>query len=153
MSVRLFEAHFPADLLFLWAVPPCGQIEEHIYSLLGHVPPALSRWGFPGGSGVKNPLATAGDAASIPGLGRSPGEGNGNPLQHSCLENPIDRGAWQATIHGVAKSPTWLSDWTRTTTKYEIKQWELSSAQPAVLVFYCAVLRLVVSNSVFLLLQ
>ena len=55
--------------------------------------------GFPGGSAVENPSATAGDLASIPGLGRSPGEGNGNPLQYSCLENPVDRGAWQATVH------------------------------------------------------
>ena len=54
----------------------------------------------------------AGDANSIPGLGRSPGEGNDNPLQDSCLENPMDRGAWQATVHGVAKSRTRLSDFT-----------------------------------------
>ena len=59
-------------------------------------------WGFPGGSVVKNPLANEGDGGSIPGLGRSPGEGNGNPLQYSCLENPMDRGAWRATVHGVA---------------------------------------------------
>ena len=52
--------------------------------------------GFPGGSVVKNPPANAGDVGLIPGLGRSPGEGNGNPLQYSCLENPMDRGAWQA---------------------------------------------------------
>ena len=53
-----------------------------------------------------------GDAGSIPGLGRSPGEGNGNPLQYSCLENPMDRGAWEATAHEVAKSRTRLSDFT-----------------------------------------
>ena len=64
---------------------------------------------------VKNPPANAGDirgASSIPGLGRSPGVGNSNPLQYSCLENPMDRGAWQATAHTVAKSQTqlkWLS--------------------------------------------
>ena len=52
--------------------------------------------GFPGGSVVKTPPANAGDAGSIPGSGRSPGERNGNPLQYSCLENPMDRGAWQA---------------------------------------------------------
>ena len=60
---------------------------------------------------VKNPPANAGDvrdASSIPGLGRSPGEGHGNPLQYSCLENPMDRGAWWATVHGVAKSQTRL---------------------------------------------
>ena len=49
---------------------------------------------------------------SIPGSGRSPGEGNGNPLHYSCLENPMDRGAWQATVHGVAKSQTQLSNFT-----------------------------------------
>ena len=60
---------------------------------------------------VKNPPANAGDvrdAGSIPGLGRSPGGGHDNPLQYSCLENPIDRGAWQATVHGVTKSQTRL---------------------------------------------
>ena len=62
--------------------------------------------GFPGGSVVKNPPANAGDTDSIPGAGRSPGEGNGNPLQYSCLENPMDRGAWWATVHGVTESDT-----------------------------------------------
>ena len=60
---------------------------------------------------VKNPPASAGDARDmdlIPGSGRSPGGGHGNPLQYSCLENPMDRGAWQATVHGVAKSQTRL---------------------------------------------
>ena len=52
---------------------------------------------------VKNPLANAGDAGSIPGSGRFPGEGNGNPLQYSSLGNPMDRGAWQAAVLGVAK--------------------------------------------------
>ena len=55
---------------------------------------------------VKNPTCNAGDLRSIPGLGRSPGEENGHPLQYSCLGNPMDRGAWQATIHGVAKEDT-----------------------------------------------
>ena len=62
--------------------------------------------GFPGGSVVKHPPANAGDAGdvgSIPGSGRSPGEGNGNPLQYSCLGNPTDRGEWQSTVHGVTK--------------------------------------------------
>ena len=54
----------------------------------------------------------AGDLGLIPGSGRSPGEGNGNPLQYSCLENPMDGGAWWATVHGVAKSRTQLSDFT-----------------------------------------
>ena len=55
---------------------------------------------------VKNPPANAEDAGSIPGTGRSPGEGNGNPLQYSCLENPMHGGAWWATIHGVTESQT-----------------------------------------------
>ena len=62
--------------------------------------------GFSGGSVVKNPPANAGDSGDvvlIPGSGRSPGEGNGNPLQYSFLRNPMDRGAWRATVHGVAK--------------------------------------------------
>ena len=59
--------------------------------------------GFPGGSAVKNPPANTGDMGSIPGSGRSPGEGNGNPLQYSCLGNPTDKGAWWATAHSVAK--------------------------------------------------
>ena len=61
--------------------------------------------GLPGGSAVKT-LPVAGDVGSIPGLGRSPGEGNGNPLQYSCLENSMDRGAWWAIVHGIAKSQT-----------------------------------------------
>ena len=59
--------------------------------------------GFPGSSVVKNLPANAGDESSISGSGRSPGERNGNPVQYSCLENPMDGGAWQATVHGVAK--------------------------------------------------
>ena len=70
--------------------------------------------GFPGGSEVKASACNTGDLGSIPWSGRSPGEGNGNPLQYSCLENPTDRGAWWATIHGVAKSRTQLSDFTFT---------------------------------------
>ena len=62
--------------------------------------------GFSGVSVVKNPPSNAGDAGSIPGLGRFPGEGNGNPLQYSCLENPMDRGGWWAIFHRVAKSQT-----------------------------------------------
>ena len=67
---------------------------------------------FPGGLLVKNPPANAKDVGSVPGSGRSPGEGNGNPLQYSCLGNPMDSGAWQVAVHGVAKSRAWLSNWT-----------------------------------------
>ena len=66
--------------------------------------------GFPGGSDGKEAACNAEDLTLIPGLGRSPGGGHGNPLQYSCLENPMDRGAWRASFHGVAKSWTQLSN-------------------------------------------
>ena len=69
----------------------------------------VSSWddeGFPGGSDGKESACSAEDLDLIPGLGRSPGEANGNPLHYYCLENSMDRGAWQATAHGVAKSQT-----------------------------------------------
>ena len=89
------------------------------FSIIGYykifnIVPCAYIGGFPGGSEVKVSACNAGDLGSIPGLGRSPGEGNGNPLQYSCLENPMDRGAWWATVHGVAKSQTGLSDFTFT---------------------------------------
>ena len=65
---------------------------------------------FPGGSEGKESACGAGDLGSIPGSGRSPGEGNGNLLQYSCLEHSMDRGAWRATVHRVTKSQTCLSD-------------------------------------------
>ena len=65
--------------------------------------------GFPGGSYDKESAWNAGDWGLIPGSGRSPGEGNGKPLQYSCLENSMNRGAWQATVHGVTKSQVQLS--------------------------------------------
>ena len=64
---------------------------------------------------LKNVPTNAGETGSILGSGRSPGEGNGNPLQYSCLENPVDRGAWWATVHGVAESQTQLSNYAHTT--------------------------------------
>ena len=64
--------------------------------------------GFPSGSDGKTSVCNAGDPGSIPGLGRSPGEGNGSPLQYSCLENSMDRGAWGAAVYRVAQSRTWL---------------------------------------------
>ena len=74
---------------------------------------ALFSWGFPGGSEVKASACNAGDLGSIPGLGKSPGEGNGNPLQYSCLENPMDGGAWWTTVHRLVESWTRLSNFTR----------------------------------------
>ena len=59
--------------------------------------------GFPGGSDGKESACNVGNLGSIPGSGRSPGEGHSNPLQYSCLENPMERGAWQATVHGVSE--------------------------------------------------
>ena len=72
--------------------------------------------GFPGRSDGKASAYNAGDPGSIPGSGRSPGEGHGNPLQCSCLENPVDGGAWWATVHGIAKNQTRLSNFTFTVT-------------------------------------
>ena len=69
---------------------------------------------FPGGSEVKASACNEGDLGLIAGAGRSPGEGDGNPLQYSCLENPMDGGAWWATVYGVAKSRTRLRDFTVT---------------------------------------
>ena len=69
---------------------------------------------FPGGSDSKASVYNAEDPGSVPGCGRSPGEGNGNPFQNSCLENPVDGKAWWTTVHGVAKSQTQLSNFTLT---------------------------------------
>ena len=66
----------------------------------------ILKYCFPGCSGGKETTCNAGDSSSIPGSGRSPGEGNGSPLQYSCLESPMDKGAWWATVHGIAKSWT-----------------------------------------------
>ena len=71
------------------------------------------RYDFPGGSDSKESSCNAEDLDSIPGLGRCPGEGNGNPFQYSCLENPMDGGTWWTIVHGIAKSWTRLSGFTR----------------------------------------
>ena len=79
--------------------------------------------GFPGGSVVKNLSASAGDtrdAGLIPGSGRSPGGGNGNPHQYFCLENSMDREAWQATVHGVTKSQRWQSTHTQVPLSFKV---------------------------------
>ena len=87
--------------------------------------------GFPGGSVVKNQPANAGDA-SIPGSGRSPRVGSGNSVQRFCLENSMDRGAWWATVHGVAKSRTQLSTHTHFRSQYLASSW-VSCLDPEVL--------------------
>ena len=85
--------------------------------------------GFPGGSSGKEPTCNAEDIrdmGSIPGLGRSPGGENGNPLQYSCLENPMDRGAWRAIVHGVTKSQTQLKQLKHANQEYITQQREKS---------------------------
>ena len=79
------------------------------YFQIGSLLLFLRHWVFPGGSDCKESSWSAGDSDSIPGWGRSPGEGNDNPLQYSCLENSMHRGDWQAIVHGVARSRTRLS--------------------------------------------
>ena len=80
-----------------------------LYGCRPELPVSVFPEGFPGSSVVKKPPANAGDTGSIPGSGKSPGEGPGNPLQYSCLGKPMDREAWQAVAHGVVKSQTRLS--------------------------------------------
>ena len=100
-------------LLGLWS---CGQGDDGAWYVQGHTcnptlgyrkcPPHRQILGFPGGSDGKESACNAGDLSLIPGLGRFPREGNGYVLQYSCLENPMERGAWRATVHGVKKSWT-----------------------------------------------
>ena len=94
------------QILYHWATVAytqpllCVYIYTHIHTHMG----------FCGGSDVKESACSMGDLGSIPGLGRSPGEGHGNPLQYSCLENPHGENSLRATVRGVTKSRTWLSD-------------------------------------------
>ena len=83
---------------------------EHLNYILPEVSVSSAVLGSPGGPDSEESACNEGDRGLIPGSGRSPGEGRGNPLQYSRLENPMDRGAWRATVHGVAKSQTRLSD-------------------------------------------
>ena len=85
---------------------------EKIRDTKGYLRVSLNTIQITRGSEVKESACNARDLGLISGLGRFPGEGNGNPLQYSCLENPMDRGAWWATVHGVSKSWTRLSDFT-----------------------------------------
>ena len=95
-------------------------------STLQHIFQSCVRYPFgtcPGGSEVKVSACNAGDLGSIPGSRRSPGEGNSNPFQYSCLENPMDRGAWWATVHGVAKSWMPLRDFNFSFSLSRIKEY------------------------------
>ena len=110
--------------ILAWRIPQTKKPEPGGLSPGGHKESHTTEWitfstllwtnnafkGFPDGAVVKNLPANAGDAGSIPGSGRFPGVKNGNPLHFSCLEHSMDRGAWRATVHGLAKSRIWLSD-------------------------------------------
>ena len=87
-------------------------VENPVFNELGLQKGSFHTEDFPGGSDGKASAYNAGDLGSIPGSGRTPGEGNGNPLQYYFLENPMDRGAWQVIVHGVAKSQTQLNNFT-----------------------------------------
>ena len=90
LGKMILPAHFPHSSVFIYPL---------LYCQFAYVPAT----GFPGGSVGKESGCNAGDPGSIPGLVRFPGEGHGNPLQYSCLENPMDRGAWRAVLHRVAR--------------------------------------------------
>ena len=102
---RSFQAHTPMTGCFAGHI---SGLNFHIYQQI-----ALDLV-FPGGSDGEESAYNAGDPGLIPGSGRSPGEGNGNLLQYFFLENPMNRGAWWATVHGVTKSQTCLSDYVHT---------------------------------------
>ena len=96
-------SHIAGGFFTTWATREAqSQQTNSLLNIVWHLVRAIAL-GFPGGSVVKNVPANTGDAGLIPGLGRSPGEGNGNPLQQSCLRNPMDRGALWVIVHGVTK--------------------------------------------------
>ena len=108
---EVISPHF--TLQIEWFLPSAHELREenHPAGLCSRFSPLPWRnRDFLGGSDSKESSYNAGDPGLIPGLGRCPGQGNGNPLQYSCLENSMDRGAWRATVHGVVKSQTWLSN-------------------------------------------
>ena len=104
LSKLALNSEWAAEML--WST---GQ-ESNLVGILRRLPWECTIWA--GASDGKPSAYNAGDLGSIPGLGRSPGEAKGNPLQYSCLKNPMDGGTWQTTVHGVAKSQTRLSDFT-----------------------------------------
>ena len=115
----------PIHLLGLYPLQLLNHPTSWVFTPVSLLPDKYihTHMGFPGGTVAKNLPANAGDTIDsglIPGSGRSPRVGNGNPLQFSCLENSLDRGAWLATVHGVTKSQTRLSDWIHTHTQIHI---------------------------------
>ena len=104
-SLLLLDSSF---FLLLWSNDL--KSKKHIPYFLLYLSASLFDWGFLGGSDGKESSCNVGDPSSILQLGRSPGEGNGNPLQHFCLETSTTREAWQATVHGITKSQTQLSN-------------------------------------------
>ena len=102
----LFINNYNCIFIFMQSQQAVSSLREGTVFYLSSQPPKS----FSGGSDSKVSACNVGDLGSIPGWGSSPGEGNGNPLQYSCLENSTDGGAWWATVHGVAKSQTPLSD-------------------------------------------
>jgi len=103
VGIYLFNCPFPFNykLSWKWRKGLCNQIQSRVRDFLKS---SIAYVSFPGGSDSKESACNAGDLDTIPGLGRSLGEGNGNLLQYSCLENSMYKRAWQATIHGVTKS-------------------------------------------------
>ena len=91
-------------------IPGTGALFVSDRAIVFELAAIFHSFGFPGGSDSKESAYNARDLGLIPGSGRSPGEGNGTPLQYSCLENPMDRGAWWATVHSVPKSQIQLSN-------------------------------------------
>ena len=114
VKVSACNAGDPGSIPGLGRSPGEGNGNPLQYSGLENFMDYTVHVGFPGGSEVKVSACNAEDLGSIPGSGRSPGEGNGNPLQYSCLENTMDGGAWWATVHGFRKSQTRLRDFTFT---------------------------------------
>ena len=107
VALFLFPPHFFVSIASSWVIAFFKKNLSYIDTIWLII---VDFKGFPGSSDGKASACKAGDLGSIPGLGRSPGDGNGNSLQYSCLENSMDRGAWWGTIHGITKSQTQLSD-------------------------------------------
>ena len=105
---RIWASDFLAPLSYVVVKDfPPWLLKMHLFPPLGSLPPkknSVVHVSFSGGFDSKESACSAGDSSLIPGLERSAGEGNGHPLQYSCLENPMDRGAWRAAVHGVTKS-------------------------------------------------